>query len=485
MISGLLNSNNLIKTRKSTVVILLFSFLVIFVFLGTGAYKEDHNPFISDGMGYYLYLPSIFIFNTNDVSFFYTDYFTEIWKQSNTTGFPGAITTTAANGHEVPKYPLGISILQLPFFFIAHVLTKITALPETGFSFWYKVMAQLSTLFYAIFGINSLLRLLSKYLTYKAALISIFIISISTNFFFFSSFRNTMAHVYLFALVAELMRLTYSFYEERNQFSIFIISLILGLIFVTRPIDVLVGLLFPLYGVKSFRDFNSRLVYFWSIRTRILFSCLLGAIPVILQLIYWKWCTDQWVYYSYGEESFFWSKPAVIEVLFSVHNGFLIYSPIMFFALVGLFSSRYRLNPFFISSIVIFSLYIYVVSAWWCWWYGGSMGMRPMIDIYPVLALPLGFFLERIFENRRVVIYGTLGVILFFTMLNLVQSFQISQAILVPHRGKWDHYFEVFGKLKLSPQERIEVKKKLTTPLLREYNPELQKAKDLLDEKSH
>lgn len=485
MISGLLNSNNLIKTRKSTVVILLFSFLVIFVFLGTGAYKEDHNPFISDGMGYYLYLPSIFIFNTNDASFFYTDYFSELWKQTNTSGFPGAITTTAENGHQVSKYPIGISILQLPFFLFAHILTKITGHPETGFSFWYKIMAQLSTLFYAVWGLVSCSRLLSKFLGRKSVYLTIFIIAVSTNFFFYSSFRNTMAHVYLFALIAELMRLTYSFYVERKEASIFIIALILGLIFITRPIDVLVGLLFPLYGVKCYSDINSRLIYFWSIRTKIILACLLATIPIILQMIYWKWSTNQWVYYSYGEESFFWAKPAVFEVLFSVHNGFFVYSPIMLFSLIGLFSSRFRLNPFFISSIVVLCFYTYVVSAWWCWWYGGSMGMRPMIDIYPVLALPIGFVLEGILEKGALVIYGVCSLILALTLLNLVQSFQVSQAILSPHSGNWEHYFEVFGKLKLSTEERIEVKKKLTTPLLREYNPELQKAKDLLDEKSH
>mgnify|MGYP003593392854 CR=1 FL=1 len=37
---------------------------------------------------------------------------------------------------------------------------------------------------------------------------------------------------------------------------------------------------------------------------------------------------------------------------------------------------------------------VYVVSSWWCWWYGGSYGQRAFIESYAVLALPLAALIQ-------------------------------------------------------------------------------------------
>jgi hypothetical protein len=36
-------------------------------------------------------------------------------------------------------------------------------------------------------------------------------------------------------------------------------------------------------------------------------------------------------------------------------------------------------------------LFCYVTFSWWNWWYGGSLGCRPLIDVYVYLAIGLAY----------------------------------------------------------------------------------------------
>jgi hypothetical protein len=62
---------------------------------------------------------------------------------------------------------------------------------------------------------------------------------------------------------------------------------------------------------------------------------LLGS----LQLIYWKLTTGRWLYYSYEEgEKVRLFAPYLIPVLFSFKKGWLVYTPLMIFSILGLYS---------------------------------------------------------------------------------------------------------------------------------------------------
>lgn len=52
--------------------------------------------------------------------------------------------------------------------------------------------------------------------------------------------------------------------------------------------------------------------------------------------------------------------------------------------------------------VLTFLVFIYVIFSWWCWWYGGAFGLRAMIDIYGLLALPLGVFFTYTLEWKRI-----------------------------------------------------------------------------------
>jgi hypothetical protein len=56
----------------------------------------------------------------------------------------------------------------------------------------------------------------------------------------------------------------------------------------------------------------------------------------------------------------------------------------------------------FIPIFIYLLLNVYIVSSWWCWWYGGSFGARSFVDSYAVYAIPLGVIFQRTVSLKKV-----------------------------------------------------------------------------------
>jgi hypothetical protein len=105
-----------------------------------------------------------------------------------------------------------------------------------------------------------------------------------------------------------------------------------------------------------------------------------GALPlVLLQCYAWHVVYGHWLVFTYGVEGegFNWTRPEVINVLFSAYHGWLYWHP---FLLVGfgafLWLVRWKGGLLWGALVAILAT-IYVNAAWWCWWFAGnSFGSR-------------------------------------------------------------------------------------------------------------
>jgi hypothetical protein len=160
------------------------------------------------------------------------------------------------------------------------------------------------------------------------------------------------------------------------------------------------------------------------------------------QMLYWKMISGHWLYFSYQGEGFFFSNPRILLGLFSYRNGWLLYSPIMIFALAGFFFLRKELKVFLIPVVLYFLLSIYVIFSWWCWWYVGS-GLRAMIDLYPLLALPFCAFLAWLTRQKRWLIIPVFTLWWFLLAFGLLKTFQFRKGIIHFDSMSRKAYYEV------------------------------------------
>jgi hypothetical protein len=347
-------------------------------------YSERLNyPVIrSDGQGYYAYLPAIFIYH--DISLR-----TLVTLPLHGNPPSGAGVWPGTDRYFI-KYPSGEAILMIPFFFLGYVgAIWIHEGDPNGYSSPFQYAAAFSGLFYAALGLFILWIVLQKYFKQSTILIVLTGLLFGTNLFHYATYDAIFSHTYSFFLFALFLFFVEHVYRKNSLLDFIALGLVGGLIVITRPTNGLWLLFGIIFGITSRQDVITRLK-FWKLHQVKLFFGLLAFFGVVsIQLLYWWVITKSFFVYSYGEEGFFFSRPEIWKVLFSVRKGLFFWSPILLLFFPGLFLVRKMAKEYFLPILVFFPINVYVISSWYCWWYGGSFGQRPFVESIPMFAITL------------------------------------------------------------------------------------------------
>ncbi|MBK8953982.1 MAG: hypothetical protein IPM34_00290 [Saprospiraceae bacterium] len=392
-----------------------------------------------DVVGFYAYLPATFIHHDYKLGF--------VKERPEYAAEKKFWPHTAPNGGMVIKPTMGLSLLYLPFFFLAHLHSQIADLEADGFSILYHKYIHLSALFYLIIGFYFLRQLLLKWFSEWAVVFSLVSIALGTNLFYYSTTEASMSHAYTFALSCLFLYAVVRWYETYQLRFVMQAGFILGMMILIRPVNILFGLFPLLYGIPALSALKERIHFFWMHKKQILLFIIFVFLPLIPQLLYWKSVTGQFVFYSYFDEHFFFLKPEIFKGLFSFRNGWLIYTPMMIFSIVGLYFVKSKHKELLFPIRFLFITYIYIVFSWWCWWYVGFSN-RAMIDVYAFLSIPLAVYYEQLLAFRKTLKFMAFIVAFFFLCLNLFQTLQYRHGLVHFDSMNFKAYKSSFGTLK-------------------------------------
>ncbi len=406
--------NVLGKYKVSAVVALLVAAVATFTVFNLGLWKK-HTVLRHDMYQYYNYLPAVFIYQDLGIGFgslVDEKYNAEIWCITN------------PDGKCAPKMTMGVAYLMSPFFFAAHTLAGPLGYEPNGYSSIYHFMLALGALLYAIAGLWLLRWLLLRWFADVPVAIALAAVFLGTNLFFYQVVEGNMAHGYLFFLSIVFLILLWKWNHRPLKQYAFLLGLVGGIITLIRPVDILFFLLIPLWNVHSWKSLKFRLNYLWMKRIHMIALILGSALPLLPQLWYWHELTGSWIYYSYAQEGFYWSEPFFVRGLIGFRKGWLLYTPVMIFALVGAWQLLKTKHESGIAWLAFTLPFMYILFSWWCWWYGGSYGMRPMVDAYALMAISMTAFLHYLCKAKPMLRIGTWLLVVFFIGLN---QFQIAQ----------------------------------------------------------
>jgi hypothetical protein len=421
-------------SRKYSIVIwLLVSLFAVKSTLNIKPY--DRKAIIDqDIIFYYGYLPATFIYH--DWSFTFPD----------KPGFTGKVwSLPSPNGKRVQKMSMGLAYLYAPFFAIAHFYTLVTGGVANGYSPNYQEALVWTGLFYFILGLFLLHLILPRYFTDKVTALVLLIIGVGTNLFNYATWDGAMSHVYSFFLFALTLWLFIRWIDDPRFWRTLFLGICAGLIVLIRPTNLIFVLFLALLFLFQKKSRTEKWQFLLNLKGK--WILLIGGffLTWIPQLIYWKMNTGHWMYYSYQGEPFYFTHPQILNGLFSYRKGWLIYTPLMSLALIGIFTLRDELKAFLWPTLITIVLAVYVTFSWWCWWYGGSFGARSMIEFYVMLSIPLAAFLKWIFQ-RHIVIKGiTCALLVFFIYLNLFQTKQYRSTLLHWDSMSKNAYWAIWG----------------------------------------
>ncbi|OQA00062.1 MAG: hypothetical protein BWY70_00825 [Bacteroidetes bacterium ADurb.Bin408] len=370
------------KIFKHYKLILLIFIGIVFIKIAFNTNKYGiynwQSAYWADASGYYIYLPATFIHG----------FYAENYPDDIDAKFGYGFTIDKEKNKLFTKYPMGIAMMTFPFFLIFHLLAFILGFKPDGFSEIYYYMPSITTPFYLLTGLLFLYKFLRNYVNKTEVFLSLLAILLGTNLFYYAFIASFMTHTYSFALFSfflfALKKYIISNYTSRKY--LIFLSLCTGLIFLTRPTNLIILLIIPFLDINSFSSFTQRIKNLVTLKKILLFT--VGFLVIILpQLLYWKFVSGSFLYFN----------PKIVEVLFAPLNGMFLYNPIILLLFIFLITGviRKEKNSILLFSVTLISLYI--ISSWGCFFYGCSFGCRPFVEYLALLALPFAQFLQ----NRK------------------------------------------------------------------------------------
>ena len=438
----------LFRSLSFWAVLISFGFIVKFNF----KYQRwaTANVIDWDVTSYYDYLPAYFIHG--DLTLKFTEDTTKHYRNLHQF-WP----ETAPNGGYVIKTTMGLAFLYAPAFLITYAIEG-----GDGFAEPYEKALHLACMFYVLIGLIYLRRILRLFYSEWVSALTVFFIAVGTNLFYYSVFEAAYPHAFNFSLFCVFIYYSVRWLQEHKLRHMILLGLVGGLIVLIRPVNILIYIFPFLFQVTGKESFKQRINELWNYKAQVILMCVCAFLVIFPQLLYWKMNTGQWFFNSYVGERFFFSNPRYLECLISYRKGWLVYTPMAFFMLLGFITLYKEKRGLFWPVFIYFLLSSYVMFSWWCWWYGGGFGMRPMVDMYGIYALSLASFFAYFLSRKKLIVSAvSLVFAFFFVYLNVFQTEQYSRSLI-----HWDSmtkksYWIVFLKLQLTPEEAAEFNKNL------------------------
>jgi hypothetical protein len=425
----------------------LVFFLLCAGLLITGVTYFPGHIFSWDVFGYYLYLPMSFIYHDLGLkNFQVVDGI--IAKYQNTGTFYQA--SIASTGNFIMRYGIGLSVLYAPFFFIGHIIAVLFGYPADGFSEPYQYAVWAGCMVYSFTGIFILRKSLLTFFGDKITALLLVIVVLGTNYTLHSSVygQGAMTHNLLFTLYAFILWFTIRWHETFKMKYIIGLAVSCGLAVIVRPTEMISLLIPALWGIYNKQTFKEKWLLIKEKRMQIAFFAGVFIAICFIQLSYWKIYSGGFWYDSYYNPALGLDllTPHTFNALLSFRNGWFIYTPVAVLALFGFYFFYKKNITLFFSLFVYIGINLWVVSSWTLWWYGDCFGQRGLIASYTILAVPLGYLLTGLRDKRPLLKYSVVGIVFLFIALNLFQTWQAANGILVSSRASGKYWLAVFGR---------------------------------------
>ncbi len=421
-----------------------YSLIIICLFISVYRLNNVNKKEMSwDVLGYYLPLPATFIHDQpmlDDITWIKT-----INEKENLTA---TLYQISENDKGEPMYVFlfGMALLFLPFFFLGHGIAAFTDNPMNGFSAPYQYAMVIGAVFYTIIGLIYFRKILRHFFSEQLSALIMLIIVFGTNYIHHLTLHDLETVNILFMMMCILVWNTIKWHEGQKLKNMLAIGICIALVTLVKPSEAIIALVPLLWNVTSFKTLKEKMALLLLNKKSLFIVIIVVLLMVLPQMLYWHAKTGHFIYDSYknpgvGLDIF---SPHIFNVLFSYRKGWMIYTPVMLFALWGFYFLYKNNKNIFYSILIYFLISFYIICSWSYWYYGAAFSCRPVITIYPLLAICLGYFILFI-QQQRAFIKNTFAlVVILCIFLNQFQWWQLKNYILDPYRTTEEYYWATF-----------------------------------------
>jgi hypothetical protein len=370
-------------------------------------------------------------------------------------------------GHLDNHFSVGPAMLWSPFLLVTHAGVLLArqmgaSVLADGFSFPYRCAMALSTALYGFLALWLSFRLARKYVGPVWSFVATLAIWWASSLPVYMYFNPAWSHAHSAFICALFLWYWDATREHRSLAQWLLLGLIVGLMLDVYYANLMIVSVLVVEAVGQYgRILRSGGSYSPSF-SQLLGRHLLFALVVCAVMVP-TFVTRAIVYGGPFESgyisirNYLWSSPVFFSVLFSSEHGLLSWTPLLAFAILGLFLFAFRLPKIgvpFICALIAF----YVFISFYPDWAGiSSYGNRFFVSLTSLFVLGLAYLLERLaarFSRPRAAVVATSVVLACFALWNLGMIYQWG-VHLVPARGPisfreagYNQFFVVPGRLR-------------------------------------
>jgi hypothetical protein len=424
------------------------------------------NPWVrGDGVGYYAFARAPLIQHNLD--------FTRDYQEANISfrenrldknGQPTAEFRTRT-GHLENHFTVGPAILWAPFLMATHAGVLLarsmgSAVSADGFSTPYRIAMALATALYGFLGLLISFRIASKYVDETWALLATLGIWWASSLPVYMYFNPSWSHAHSAFVVALFLWYWHETRDARSLPQWILLGALAGLMLDVYYANVMLFVILPFEAVReygaAFRRATPSTPSVWQLLTRhaafavALIVCMLPTF-ISHRVIYGSIFATGYV----PIRDWFWGSPYLLSVLFSANHGLLSWTPVLLFALIGLFAfwrSVPRVGGTFLVAAIAF---YYFIASYPDWAGISSYGNRFFVSLTPLFILGLAVFLDRftrIFRTRGAALAVACVFLVCFVFWNAGLMFQWGTH-LIPARGPISFSQMVRNQLTVVPRQ--------------------------------
>jgi hypothetical protein len=274
----------------------------------------------------------------------------------------------------------------------------------------------------------------------KTSFLTSLLFLFGTNYFHYLVQEPSMSHAYSFFGVTLFLFTYIKLLKNVTNKNMIFLALALGLVALIRPVNVIVILFTPFFS-ESLKEYA---LFLKNIFTNHLKGLLvfIGVViaTIFIQFIFYYLQTGYFYIVSYNGESFYFNNPEIFNVLFSYKKGLFLYVPLLLAVILFIVFTKnnwYKKIVFFIT----FTVFLYITSSWWCWYYGAGLSIRPFIDILPVFIIITFFIYNQLSSTIKKIMIILCVPFLFLSQL---MAYQYSNLILDIGEMNKEKYFDIF-----------------------------------------
>ena len=404
------------------------------------------NPWVrGDGVGYYAFARAPLIQHDLD--------FTADYQHANqgfrearlyADGKPKEMFRTPT-GHLENHFTVGPAMLWAPFLIFAHIAV-LTArafganVAADGFSLPYVLAMALGTLLCGFLALLLSYRVACRFAAERWALLATIAIWWASSLPVYMYFNPSWSHAHSAFVAALFFWYWLRTADSRTTAQWIVLALIAGLALnVYYPNVLVLAVLVP----EAFRSYGLARKDPPGVRSSQLFSRHLLFCAIALLCLLPTFLTKYFIYGNPFETGYIsvaywgWRSPWFLALLFSANHGLFSWTPILLFAVLGLFLFAQKFPAVGVSVLCVLFAFYYFMASYPDWAGISSYGNRFFVSLTVLFVLGLATLFESVagFFRSRPFATASLSVALsFFIVWNLGLMFQWG-AHLIPARG--------------------------------------------------